>query len=326
MHYRYCTLHIYASIDRSGENKGIECEFLCSYSILSMNCSIHLLHIKTDLQWNIPVLFPWILSMFSLQCVQFFTQAAPRLSGLNNCIDKSSLCCNQWIGKLLAVLLSVTFDVAASENDFYRAFRTHHCDFRRRPSKVDVSSEMLRRHDVIRASIRLARDDREFGDLRLSVSVQELGTVANDATVLLLSAGQKARNIHESQQWNVERITESHESSGFRGCIDVKAAGELFRLISNDSDCFSFEARESNDDILGIIRLNLEERAVVVDEFADNFMHIVWSVRVGRNDVIERLVLSHVRVASAPDRSRGLIAHWQEAKNSPLQPARRCRC
>ena len=51
---------------------------------------------------------------------------------------------------------------------------------------------MLGGHDIVRAAVRLTRDDGDLGDSGFRKRVQQLGTVPDDSTVLLGSAGQKA--------------------------------------------------------------------------------------------------------------------------------------
>ena len=90
-------------------------------------------------------------------------------------------------------------------------FGPHHRDLRRGPRDVEVAADVLGAHDVVRAAVRLARDDGELGHRRLAVGVQQLGAVPDDAAVLLRDAGQEAGHVLERDDRNVERVAEADE-------------------------------------------------------------------------------------------------------------------
>ena len=81
------------------------------------------------------------------------------------------------IGELLAVfsyqflstlgLVFGFFDFLA-EDDIDRTLRSHDGDLGAGPGQVDVATDMLARHDVIRAAVGLAGDDRQLGNGRFA--------------------------------------------------------------------------------------------------------------------------------------------------------------
>ena len=71
------------------------------------------------------------------------------------------------------------------EDDVDRALRAHHRDLRRRPGEVHVAADVLAAHDVVRAAVCLAGDDRQLRDRRLAVGVQQLRAVLDDPAVFL---------------------------------------------------------------------------------------------------------------------------------------------
>src|SRR5207237_10731839 len=81
------------------------------------------------------------------------------------------------IGRLAGVLALRDFLL---EEDLHRAFRPHHRDLRRRPGDVVVAADVLGRHDVVRAAVRLTSNYSQFRDSRFTKSEEQLGAVAND--------------------------------------------------------------------------------------------------------------------------------------------------
>src|SRR3546814_15565976 len=73
-------------------------------------------------------------------------------------------------------------------------------------------SQMLRRHHVIGAAIGLARDDRNLGDRRFGISEEQFRAMLDDAVKFLRGAGQKARDVDEGDDRNLERVAEAAEA------------------------------------------------------------------------------------------------------------------
>ena len=89
--------------------------------------------------------------------------------------------------------------------------------------------------------------------------------MADDAAVLLADARQEARHVDERDERDVEAIAGPDEPRCLRRRVDVERAGQDRRLLGDDADAPSAETREADDDVLGLARLDLEERAVVDD-------------------------------------------------------------
>eukprot|EP00953_Heterococcus_sp_UTEX-ZZ885_P026723 14414-Heterococcus_DN1.PRE.6 len=54
--------------------------------------------------------------------------------------------------------------------------------------------------------------------------VQQLSALPYDASVLLVSARQKARHIYKCEQWDVKSITEPDKPSCLSAAVDVQTA------------------------------------------------------------------------------------------------------
>src|SRR5918998_2298393 len=87
------------------------------------------------------------------------------------------------------------------EEDFDRALGPHHSDFCRRPRQVNVTPDVLRAHDVVRPAVCLSGDDGELWYRCLAIGVEQLGSVLDDAAVLLSDPRQEAGNVHEGDHW-----------------------------------------------------------------------------------------------------------------------------
>lgn len=70
----------------------------------------------------------------------------------------------------------------------------------------------------------LPGDDGDLWHGGLGEGEQQLGSVADDAAVLLRRARQEARHVHEGDDGNVEGVAEAHEASTFHRGVDVQAA------------------------------------------------------------------------------------------------------
>src|SRR2546425_4864633 len=137
------------------------------------------------------------------------------------------------------------------EDDLHRAFRTHDGELRRGPCGVEVATDVLRTHDVVRSAVRLPSDRGHLRDRRLAVRVQELRAVPDDPAVLLRSPRQQARDIDERQEGEVEAIAEADETGRLdRGC-DVQGAREHLRLIADDPDRVTVEAGRGRGELFG---------------------------------------------------------------------------
>src|SRR2546425_7564691 len=123
----------------------------------------------------------------------------------------------------------------------------------------------------------------------------------NYPIVLLIYPRQEPRHIHQSQDRDVESITEPDEACSLDGGINVKGPGVNFRLVRNDPNRVSVESGKSDDDVLGPERLYLEQFACINDPGYD-IPDIVRLVRVVRQDTVELTLV--------PDRWFWLGSRW----------------
>ncbi len=106
------------------------------------------------------------------------------------------------------------------------------------------------------------------GNLRhgcLPVGIEELGSVRDDAAVLLLGPAEEAGNIDERHERDVERITEADKARGLARGVDVEHAGEYLRLVRHDSDGLAAHVRETYDYVLRPALVDFEELSVIDD-------------------------------------------------------------
>src|SRR3546814_2612032 len=71
---------------------------------------------------------------------------------------------------------------------------------------------MLGGHNVISATIGLARNDRDLWHCRLGKGEQQLGAMLDYAVMFLTNAGQEAGNINKGDDWDIECRSEEHTS------------------------------------------------------------------------------------------------------------------
>ncbi len=110
--------------------------------------------------------------------------------------------------------------------------------------------------------------------------------MTNDPAVLLLRTGEKSRDIDERQKGHVECVTHTDESRCLIGCVDVETTRHHTRLIGDDADAFTVQAYKSSNDVLRIIRLNLEQCAVV-RQCVNQFFHVIRRTGILRNERVQ---------------------------------------
>ena len=75
--------------------------------------------------------------------------------------------------------------------------------------------------------------------------------------------------------------------AAFHRRVDVERAGEHCRLVGDDADGASVEAREADDDVFRVVLVHFEEVSVV-DDWMDYVFDVVGLVRLGGDDLVER--------------------------------------
>ncbi len=91
----------------------------------------------------------------------------------------------------------------------------------------------------------------------------------DDAAVLLRGAGQEAGHVDEGDERDVEAVAEAHEARALIEASMSRQPARQRRLVGDDADRAAAEAREADDDVLGVVALHLEEVAVVDDRGDD---------------------------------------------------------
>src|ERR1035437_3991421 len=250
------------------------------------------------LEGDVAVLPPRALDLLALQRVQRRDQLGARLLGLDDVVDVAALGCEVGGGELLDVVLDELFGFGggvrrgrdfAPEDDVDGTLGAHHGDLGRGPGDVEIGADVLAAHDVVRAAVGLAGDDREFGHRRLAVGVEQLGAMADDAAVLLGRPGQEARHINEGDDGDVKGIAEADETSAFHRCVDVQGAGAALWLVGTQPHRVAAETGKAGDQVGPKEGLSLQELAVVEDA-PDHIVHVVGHTGAVRHHRLELLV------------------------------------
>ena len=198
-----------------------------------------------------------------------------------------------------------------AEDDVHRALRAHHRDLGRRPGEVDVAADVLAAHDVVRAAVGLAGDDREFRDRRLAVGVQQLCAVADDPAVLLRRRpGRKPGTSTNVSSGMLKQSQDPDESRGLdrtRRCPARQparpAAARRCRRCgppSRAKPTMMFCAQPGC----------ISRKLAVVDDARDDVVHVVRPVRRLRDHGVERRVRAVARIVGRgpPAARRGCSA------------------
>ena len=133
----------------------------------------------------------------------------------------------------------------------------------------------------------------------------------DNPAVFLAGARQKARHIHERQDRNLERVTETHEPRCLARRVDVEAPGQNHRLVRDDTHGLTLQPNEPRDDVLREILLDFKEIRLVPD-LEDQLFHVIWLVRIFRHQRIERRFHSTRIVKERTNRWLGAVIERQE--------------
>ena len=123
----------------------------------------------------------------------------------------------------------------------------------------------------------------------------------DDATVLLRGTGHEARHVHKRDHGNVERIAEAHEARGLDARLNVQATGQHQRLVGHDAHHLAFHAGKTDDDVLGVLGLQLEE-VPIVHRLEDQLLHVVGLVGVLGHQGVQAQVHAVGRVVAGAHR------------------------
>lgn len=130
-------------------------------------------------------------------------------------VNVTTLCCLKRVAEALLVLLGLFFGVLAPEDDLDSTLGSHYCNLSVGPGVVEVTLQVLGRHNIIGTTVGFARDKSDLGDSRLSIRIQELGTVFDNAVELLVGAWQEAWDVRKGHNWDLEGITEPDKACTF---------------------------------------------------------------------------------------------------------------
>src|SRR5699024_10292855 len=153
----------------------------------------------------------------------------------------------------------------------------HHANLCCRPCQVEIGTEFLRTHHNVRAAKGLARDDCDFWDGSLSVSINELGATTNNTGMLLVHAREESRDVDKGDDRNIEGVTAAHEPGRVCGGSNVQGARQLGWLVGNHANGASVDATQANNDVGSVAFLYLQERAVS-DDGGNNVQHVIGLV------------------------------------------------
>src|SRR3989442_15913581 len=137
----------------------------------------------------------------------------------------------------------------------------------------------------------------------------------NYPLVLLIYPRQEPRNIHQSQDRDVESITKPDKARSFNGGIDVKGPGVNLGLVRHDPNRVSVQSGKSDDDIPSPERLYLEQFTSINDPGYDipNIVRLVWVVR---QDIVELTLVPDGRFWLGSRRVFSIVG-WDEAQEFP---------
>ena len=143
---------------------------------------------------------------------------------------------------------------------------------------------MLAAHHDVSPTVGFARDDRDLGHRGLGVSKDQLGAVADDATILLVQARHESWHIHQGHDGYVEAVAEPDKPGRLGRCVDVQDSGQILRLVANHANRSSIHPGKPHHHVGGKVLVDLQE-LFIVDDLVDNLPHIVGTVGVVGHEV-----------------------------------------
>ena len=139
------------------------------------------------------------------------------------------------------------------------------------------------------AAVALAQRDGDLGHRGLAEGEEHLGTMVDDAVVLLAGAGQEAGHVDEGHQRDVEGVAEAHEAGALARSVAVEHAGHGLGLVGDDTHAGAAHVGEADHEVLGKVFMHFEELAVV-DDGVDDIFHIVSLVGILGNDAVQAIL------------------------------------
>ena len=162
------------------------------------------------------MLFRWIRLHLIFCHFQCLNQTFTGLSRIDDFVDESQLGSLIRSGELFLVgfqFFRLSLCIRFAEQDIYRAFCPHYCDFRAWIGKVYVCACLLGVHHNVCTAVSLTGDNGQFGNGSFRECINDFRAVADDTVIFLRVSRKEARNIFESNQRNVETVAETDETA-----------------------------------------------------------------------------------------------------------------
>lgn len=99
-----------------------------------------------------------IVKPFRAENFEVVADQSASVRGFNDIVNESTLGRDHWIGKAFRVFLRVQFHVLAGVQNLHGTLGTHDGHLGTRPGVVGIATQVLARHDIISASVRLSRN------------------------------------------------------------------------------------------------------------------------------------------------------------------------
>ena len=140
--------------------------------------------------------------------------------------------------------------------------------------------------------------------------------MADDAAVLLRDARQEAGDVDQRHDRHVERVAEAQEARRLVRGVDVQGGGVDARLVGEQADGAAGQPGEADHDVLGELRLHLDERARV-HRLRDHRAHVERPARVVGNQLGDARGGAVDRIGDRQQRRRLLVVERQVAQQAP---------
>ena len=146
-------------------------------------------------------------------------------------------------------------------------------------------------------TIALTQCDSNLWHGSLAVSVEQLCTVEDDSVVLLTCTWQESWYVNERYDRNIECVAETNEAGCLAASVYIEYTCVSCWLVGYDTNALTIEAGETSDDVLGELRLNLEELSVI-GYSTNHLIHIVCLVRIVWDNLVQSIVHAVDRVCA----------------------------
>ena len=109
-----------------------------------------------------------------------------------------------------------------------------------------IGAHFARAKRLLGAAVTFSEHDGNLGHGRFGIGVKHFRAVADDTFLFLLLAGKKTGDVHQRDDWDIERVAKTDEARCFVRRIDVQAAGEEHRLVGHEADRRTVEPTEAD--------------------------------------------------------------------------------